>query len=371
METNTINRSTTNITQHSYKIFGASPFGDISFIIKHTHLLGSIMMDCGNISYYNNNQVNNVTHLCISHTHMDHFYGFDRIIRSMLISSKKLVIFGPKGIIDNVFYRTQSYTWNLVDSYSFELEIHELNNTGVHKSALLPANKQFQPQPIECNCILKNNNKTAFTLNNGFTLTYEIFDHGIPSVGYRIESPRRVNISETKMMELGLKGGKWVRQLKEAYLDNNPETDITPDYVNDAGGSGSAVSAGDAGDTGGASVPAKSLFHMLQESPSESVTFATDLAPTQENIHKATLLAQNSSILIMEGVFMEEDKEQAHIKKHLTINIAKKIFLDSSASQLYLFHHSPRYEVFKRKLNYCICKGIEDRILTLSRREED
>ncbi len=369
METNTTNGTNNNMTQHSYKIFGASPFGDISFIIKHTHLLGSIMMDCGNISYYNNNQINNVTHLCISHTHMDHFYGFDRIIRSMLISSKKLIIFGPQGIIDNVFYRTQSYTWNLVDSYTFEIEIHELSNTGVQKSALLPANKQFQPQPIQCNCVLKNtNNKTVFTLNNGFTLTYEIFDHGIPSIGYRVESPRRVNISETKMMERGLRGGKWVRQLKEAYLDNNPEVDIAPDYISDTDNSDNTGNTGKHDEN---SMPAKNLFHMLEETPSESVTFATDLAPTQENIHKATLFAKNSNILVMEGVFMEEDKEQAHIKKHLTINIAKEIFLNSSASQLYLFHHSPRYEAFKRKLNYYICKGIEDRILTLSRREED
>jgi len=52
---------------------------------------------------------------------------------------------------------------------------------------------------------------------------------------------------------------------------------------------------------------------------------------------------RGSDLLICEGMFAEEFKEQAHEKKHMTTKQAAKIAKDANVDKMGLIHYSPRY----------------------------
>jgi ribonuclease Z len=46
----------------------------------------------------------------VSHAHMDHFAGFDRLLRVTLGRDKSIALFGPAGFIDRVEHKLAGYT---------------------------------------------------------------------------------------------------------------------------------------------------------------------------------------------------------------------------------------------------------------------
>ena len=65
---------------------------------------------------------------------MDHFIGFDILLRSFLGREKKLHLYGPPGFLNNVEGRLAGYNWNLVHEFEGEFR---LKVTEVHPSRTL------------------------------------------------------------------------------------------------------------------------------------------------------------------------------------------------------------------------------------------
>src|SRR5262245_19696145 len=63
----------------------------------------------------------------VSHTHMDHFMGFDQLLRLFLARDSTLRLYGPGGLADCVAGKLAGYTWNLTDEYAFALEVTEID----------------------------------------------------------------------------------------------------------------------------------------------------------------------------------------------------------------------------------------------------
>lgn len=51
----------------------------------------------------------------VSHAHIDHFFGFDRLLRVLVGRDKKIHLYGPIGFVNHVHHKLQAYLWNLVD----------------------------------------------------------------------------------------------------------------------------------------------------------------------------------------------------------------------------------------------------------------
>src|SRR5262250_2522860 len=62
----------------------------------------------------------------VSHAHMDHFMGFDQLLRLFLARDETLRLYGPEGIADCVQGKLNGYTWNLTDDYQFAIEVTEI-----------------------------------------------------------------------------------------------------------------------------------------------------------------------------------------------------------------------------------------------------
>src|SRR3546814_15367459 len=65
-----------------------------------------------------------VRHVFVSHMHMDHFIGFDQLLRVNIGRDKQISMVGPAGFAAAVGYKLQAYSWDLVDRYATDLIIY-------------------------------------------------------------------------------------------------------------------------------------------------------------------------------------------------------------------------------------------------------
>ncbi|KAA0258142.1 ribonuclease Z [Deferribacter autotrophicus] len=318
-----------------------SPFEDTAFFVRNVYKRQAFLLDCGRLGNIENSEILSISDIFVSHTHIDHFYGFDRILRGSLRSDKKIRIFGPPGIINNVSGKIQGYTWNLIKNYTFKIEVVELRGDGKIKQAFFNAEDGFIPY-FEENVI------DRIELEDGFILEYEFFDHDIISVGYRIKEDKHVNIKKDVFDKYGYIPGPWLSTLKAKLRNCTDLNEMIPVETVD----------------GTKEIALKQLEEelVIYKKP-QDITYITDIAPTYENFVKAVNFAKNSSILLIEAMFLKCDIIDAIYKKHLTVELAKEIFASSNSIYVKFFHFSPKYEKDKGKFFANLYSGISDKIL--------
>ncbi|MDR2884862.1 MAG: ribonuclease Z, partial [Deferribacteraceae bacterium] len=98
-----------------------SPFDDSVFFLRNVYRKRAFLLDCGKLGGLEHSEVLDLGDIFISHTHMDHFVGFDRILRGALNGGGAIRMFGAPGFIGNVDGKFRSYVWNLVDGYEFSV----------------------------------------------------------------------------------------------------------------------------------------------------------------------------------------------------------------------------------------------------------
>ena len=74
------------------------PFGDPGLLVQFLLQKRALLFDLGDLSALSNGALLKVSHVFVSHTHIDHFIGFDRLLRSLFGREKTVTIFGPKNI---------------------------------------------------------------------------------------------------------------------------------------------------------------------------------------------------------------------------------------------------------------------------------
>ena len=89
------------------------PFGDPGVFIDFRHEKRAMLFDMGELTDLASRKILRLTHAFVSHTHMDHFCGFDRLVKIMLGRPIRFSVLGPEGFIEKVEHKLSAYTWNL------------------------------------------------------------------------------------------------------------------------------------------------------------------------------------------------------------------------------------------------------------------
>lgn len=330
------------MTKLNYEITQVnSPFEDTAFYIRNVYKPDALLFDCGRIGSLSNSDVLSITEILISHTHIDHFYGFDRILRGTLLSGKKFRVFGPPGIIKNVQGKIDSYTWNLIKSYPVSYEVIELNEDKTeYKTAYFSAENGFEREDGSIK-------QAEMCLSGDFRLDFTFFDHRVPSVGYRVTEPPMVSVAKDKIKENGFVSGKWLAELKDRVLSG----ELTGLIQAETSDGSKLMNVGEIADK------------IIEPVKSQSVTYITDIAPSFENVQKAISFAADSTVLLIEGMFMKKDVLHANFKKHLTLELSKYIFKESGSELVRFFHFTSRYDSRKKELYDLLYDGMKGKIL--------
>src|SRR3970040_1255840 len=93
------------------------PFGDPVVDVDLLFERRALLFDLGALTPLSARKILRLSHVFVSHTHMDHFAGFDRLLRLCLGRERELTLYGPTGFVAQVEHKLTAFTWNLVHNY--------------------------------------------------------------------------------------------------------------------------------------------------------------------------------------------------------------------------------------------------------------
>jgi ribonuclease Z len=284
---------------------------------------GAILFDLGDLAPLATRELLRVGHVFVSHMHMDHFIGFDRLLRVHIGQDKRIALVGPAGFAAAVGHKLQAYSWDLVDRFESDLVIDAIEIAAPDsvtatrfrlKTAFAPEPAEpppFRPGPV-----------IAWP---HFDLTVAILEHHGPSLGFAVRQPLQLNILRDRLEARGLAPGPWLETLKEAVREG--KADDFPIAVPDGG-----------------SAPLGTLRDLVGVERGRKIAYVTDVMDNEANRRAIEALARDSDLLVIEACFAASDSSQAERRAHLTTRAAGEIARAAGAKRIEPFHFSPRYQ---------------------------
>lgn len=288
----------------------------------------AMLFDLGDITALSPRKIQRLEHVFVSHAHIDHFIGFDRLLRLLVGREKTISLYGPKGFIDNVRHKLLAYRWNLVDRYPCDLTfvVTEIDSSFETRTVRFRLKTAFAEEALAGNRIVEGVAHSEPT----FRVSTAILEHRTPCLGFAIEEAVHVNVWKNRLAELGLPVGPWLRELKRAVIEKRP--DDHPIRI------GLRSMASDEHE-----LPLGRLRDVLTVTPGQKIAYVTDAADTVANRKAIIGLVQNADLLFIEAAFAAADAALAADRAHLTTAAAGQIGREAGVRRIEPFHFSPRY----------------------------
>jgi len=272
------------------------PFSDPGLFIDFRFGRRALLFDLGDLTPLSPRQLVRVTHAFVSHTHMDHFAGFDRLLRVCLHRTAPLHLIGPAGFANRVEHKLRAYTLNLLDedSIDFVIVVSEFSGAGFDRVCEFRAREAFRRREMS-------------------------------AVHLSFEEKLRVNVWREALRRLGLPVGPWLREAKRAVRQGAPDNSQV--CIRD----GLAISLGDL------------KQYALRTARGQKIAYVVDLAYDEQNVEKVVALARDADQLFIEAPFLDVDANIAAERWHLTARQAGDIAKRAGVRRIFPFHFSARY----------------------------
>ena len=306
------------------------PLGDPGLYVDFRDERRALLLDLGDIAALPPRKLLRVSHVFVSHTHMDHFAGFDQLLRVVLGRKDRIVLIGGPGFVAQVEHKLRAYTWNVVHRYTVELvlDVREIGTDGRGQRAQFSSRTGFAREPgaaFECAADLLHD-EALFRVRGRFV------DHEMPCLAFAVEEKARARVAKDRLAALGVSTGAWLRELKLAVLSAAPAD--TPIRVRWRDRLGEHEMTRSVGELSAA---------ILDVAPGRRIGYVTDLRFTEANRRTLAQLLTGVDQLFIESVFLDADLAQAQRKNHLTARQAGQIAREVGARAVVPFHFSPRY----------------------------
>lgn len=305
------------------------PFDDPGLYIYFPLVNRAFLFDLGSINSLSIKEILRIKKIFISHTHIDHFCGFDHFLRIMLGHNKTVHIFGPDGILKNIEGKLSGYTWNLVEKYQqgLVLIVSEVGSKFIKTKKYLCRERFLSSDSFEQTAF-----KDVLVNESGIKVKTRILDHGISCLAFSIKERDFINIDKSALMKLKIMQGPWINDFKHAlYTDKNQESIFVFSTKKDSS------------NTQYKFILKELAQKIVRITPGQKISYVTDVLYSESNKKKIISLCMNSSHIFIEACFLEKDQKLAFCKKHLTAYQAGKLARLSKAKKITVFHFSPRY----------------------------
>jgi ribonuclease Z len=308
-------------------------FGDPGVYVEFRWSKRALLFDLGHNDALGPTRLLRASDICISHTHMDHFIGFDTLLRVALGRGKTLRLYGPPGLIANVQGKLSGYTWNLVDGYPLTIHVHEFDEGEIRTAAFLAAEGfrvRMEP-PIPPS---KPSAAGVFPVLKDpmFTVYAVALNHRIPSFAYALQEQFHINVNKQKLHDAGLPVGSWLKDVKQYLWEGKPDDfrfAVTLYFEHRK----------------------RQLEFILGEVRDRFVTitrgqklaYVVDARYDEGNEEKIVELVRGADILYCESPYLDRDAGKAGERYHLTAKQAGLMARKAGVRDLVVFHFSPRY----------------------------
>jgi ribonuclease Z len=300
--------------------------GDPALYIEFMFERRALLFDLGDLTALPGRKILRISHIFVSHTHMDHFIGFDHLLRTLLGRDKKISLYGPPGIIAQTAHKLGGYTWNLVENYEadFTLMVTEIHGDGGERAR------------FSCRSRFRQEAQQKIAIHDGVLLDEHnlrvrcaVLDHKIPCLAFALEEGRHVNVWKNRLTERQLPTGPWLQALKRAVLTDRP--DHTAIAVPLPDGNERLIPLGEL---------KRDILHIV---PGQKIGYVVDALYNDANAQRIAALIQGADQLYIEAPFLHRDADRAAARHHLTARQAGTLARRAGVKQCIPFHFSTRY----------------------------
>lgn len=306
------------------------PFGDPVVYVDFLFEKRAMLLDLGEINPLPARKILRLTQIFVSHTHMDHFAGLDRIVRICLGRQRHLELFGPSGFIEQVGHRLAGYTWNLVHNYptDFTLVAYELTGEGTLYGARFRCQTGFRQETLAARTVRDG----VLVDDDTVRVRAVALDHRIPCLAFALEEKSHINVWKDRLTGLGIPTGPWLTELKHALRRGDPQERPFVIRWRDGDGAHQRV------------LPLGELRReLLRITPGQKVAFVVDAIYHADNARRIVELARGADVLFIEAGFLEADAARAAATYHLTARQAGALARDADVRRVVPLHFSARY----------------------------
>lgn len=309
------------------------PFGDPGLYVEVKWARRALLFDLGENEALGPTRLLRANEIFVSHMHMDHFIGFDRLLRVALGRGKTLKLYGPPGLIANVTGKLKGYTWNLVDGYPLTIDVHEFHPQET-RSATFLATEGFAPHESPAVPYSERTFVAPFVVLTDpmFTVRAVALNHRIPSFAYSLQEQFHININKERLHAAGLPVGSWLKDVKHYLWEGKPdEFQFTATLYFEHRREEREFRLGDV----------RERFTSITRG--QKIAYVVDARYDEENEAKIVELAREADTLYCEAPYLERDSAKAQERYHLTARQAGLLARKASVRTLVVFHFSPRY----------------------------
>ncbi len=280
-----------------------------------------LLFDCGYMFGLPARDIQKISSVYVSHTHFDHFMGFDHMLRMCIEQDRQIELYGPRGFIDQVVGKLSGYSWNLCEDLGLNFKIREYSSSLIEEITLYGKNAYKQ-----------ESERTYFpfseviTVNESYTVSTAILDHKIPSMAFSVKQNDFLKVRKDILDTLNLKPGPWLGALKkevESGLELQNEDIEMPD--------GRKLSKAEL---------AEKMFEVRN---GKKVSYVVDTIFSDETVDKICRLIDASDEFYCECTFLSSDEEKAVANHHLTAKQAGTLARLGNVARLIPIHLSKRY----------------------------
>jgi ribonuclease Z len=303
-------------------------YGDPAVYVETLFEKHALLFDLGDISALPPRKIHRIDQVFVSHAHIDHFFGFDLLLR-MIVGRKKTVhIFGPEGFIDRLRHKLQAYQWNLVDRFLCDLifDVSEIDASGLARGARFRLKNTFGEEEREAQALPKG----VVYEETSFQVSAAVLEHRIPCLAFALQERMHVNIWKNRLAKQNLPVGPWLHELKRAVTDS-----LLDDHMIEVPASKQQAAR---------QMTLGDLRAVLTLTPGQRIGYVTDAADTPANRKAIIELVHGADLLFIEAAFAEADGDIAAERAHLTTRAAGEIARAAEVRRVEPFHFSPRYQ---------------------------
>lgn len=301
-------------------------FGDPALYVRIAHQGRALLFDCGELYDLTPRELLKIEAVFVSHSHIDHLIGFDRLLRAFLYLDRHLKLYGPPGLIDQIQNRLAGYTWNLVEERPFVVTVREWCDGEIRECSFAAADR-FKPGRMrrwQCG-------DNRIVSSRDWEVRVASLAHGnIASMAFSLEETLHVAVHKDALNARHYRPGPWLTEFK-GMVRSGQADDTTIEVP--------LLEKGTRSVTLGAL--RRAIAHCER---GMKLAYVADASPTEENFRKIVELADDAHMLVIEAAFSHDDHERARARNHLTAHLAGRLARAAGAAKLLVYHHSPRYQ---------------------------
>lgn len=293
---------------------------DPALLVEREGVGDFVLFDCGSIDRIPKSDLLRISHVFVTHTHIDHFVGFDRLLRNTLGSASTISVWGPGGITANVRGKLAAYTWNLIEDGGPTFVVHEIDGDAITTTRLrLRRGFEVDGEPLT-----KPVADGVLLVEHQVRVRYATLEHQIPSLGFSIQEEPFASVRADRVRASGLREGPWLKELTA-----RAHSPAGPDDTLDVFGSHLALS--------------RLLAEFVEVRRGRKVTYVTDTVFSERTLASVVWLAGSADDFYCEANYQEADADKAQAYFHLTARQAATFARKARVRRLILFHVSKKY----------------------------